>query len=273
MLSIGAFLQNLEYAANNLGYSCQFNITATNNQDAHVAEVKLSKTGNIIQYDTKKIIKRRTVRSNYLNDILTKEDLRFLIGKETGYVQYIPNTSKEHTWLNAQTIEANRIQAYRDNAQKELAEWIRFSSKDAKEYCDGLTTASMEIEGIPAWILRNFYGETSVMKKSFREQTIDKVKKQVSQSAGWILITSKDNNTPTLLETGRRMQRLFLQVRERNIAIHPMTQILEEPATAQLVSSAVGITDPIQFVLRTGYVKEYPDPVSLRRPVDNIIRT
>ncbi len=48
-------------------------------------------------------------------------------------------------------------------------------------------------------------------------------KKEVSESAGWILITSKDNSVATLLETGRRMQRLFLKVREKNIAIHPMT--------------------------------------------------
>jgi len=43
----------------------------------------------------------------------------------------------------------------------------------------------MEIAGIPGWVLRNFYGKENVMKKGFREQSIDKVVKQVSQSAGW----------------------------------------------------------------------------------------
>jgi hypothetical protein len=174
--------------------------------------------------------------------------------------------------LNEQTIEANRIQAYRDDAEKELANWIRFSSKDAKTHCDGLTLASMEIKGIIAWYLRNFYGKADVMKNSFREKSIDGVKDQVAESAGWLLITSKDNSVSTLLETGKRLQRLLLKIRGRNIAIHPMSQILEEASSRQELHSSIGISDNIQFILRTGYLTNYPQPVSPRRPVDWFVR-
>lgn len=206
-------------------------------------------------------------------NVLKKEDIFYLANDETDYIHYIPNSSKEHQWLNEQTIEANRIQAYRDDAENELADWIRFSSEDAKTHCDGLTMASMEIEGITAWYLRNFYGKADVMKNSFREKSIDSVKEQVAKSAGWLLITSKDNSVATLLETGKRLQRLLLKIRERKIAIHPMTQILEESATRQTVHSSIGISNNIQFILRTGYVTNYPQPVSLRRPVDWFVRT
>jgi hypothetical protein len=207
-----------------------------------------------------------------MNDVLKKEDVGYLINEGPGFLHYLPNTAKEFHWLNEQTIEANRIQSNRDAAQKELADWIRFSSKDAEKYCDGLTTASMEIEGIPGWVLRNFYGKSNVMKKGFREKNIDVVKEQVSKSAGWLLITSKDNSVPTLLETGKRLQRLLLKIREKNIAIHPMSQILEESSTNQKLNSSIGISDNVQFILRTGYLKNYPNPVSLRRPVDRFIR-
>ena len=50
----------------------------------------------------------------------------------------------------------------------------------------------------------------------------DVVKKQVAQSGGWLLLTSKDPSVLSLLETGKRLQRLFLKIRERNIAMHPM---------------------------------------------------
>jgi hypothetical protein len=120
--------------------------------------------------------------------------------------------------------------------------------------------------------MRNFYGKDNVMKKDFRETGLDKVKKEVSKSAGWILITSKDDSVATLIETGRRMQRLFLKVREKNIAIHPMTQILEEPSTKQQLNQSIGIGENIQFILRVGYVGNYPQPVSLRRPVDWFVR-
>ena len=271
ILSIGAFLQNLEYAAGNLGYHCEMTLLAATNQADDIVDVVLTKTGSRAFFDTQQIEHRRTIRSSYLGDVLKKEDLDYLIGEEGGSIHYLPNTSKEHQWLNEQTIEANRLQCYRDAAQNELADWIRFSSKDAAKHADGLTLASMEIEGITAWYLRNFSGTKDVLKNSFREQSIDKVVKQVSRSAGWLLITSKDESLMTLLETGKRLQRLWLKIRDKNIAIHPMTQIIEEPSTNQLLHSSIGVSEPIQFILRTGYLKDYPAPVSLRRSVEKFV--
>lgn len=272
VLSIGAFLQNLEYAANNFGYSCEFTTLASTNQDENLVEVRLTKSGSVQPYTIQKIENRRTVRLNYLNDVLKKEDLNYLVNDETDAIIYLPNSSKEHTYLNEQTIEANRIQSYRDDAQSELANRIRFSSKDAEIHRDGLTTASMEIEGIPAWVLRNFYDKEKVMTKDFREQSIDKVKEQVSRSAGWLVITNKDNSINALLETGKMLQRLWLKVRDKSIALHPMTQIIEESPTHQNLNKSIGISDPIQFLLRVGYLKNYPEPVSLRRGVDGFVR-
>jgi hypothetical protein len=274
ILSIGAFLQNLEYAANNLGYSCEFNVVANTNQDEDLVEIRLSKLGSIQPFDIQKIKNRRTVRSNYLSEKLKKEDLNYLIKDESESIIYLPNSSKEHKYLNEATIEANKIQSYRDDAQSELANWIRFSSKDVAKYRDGLTVASMEIEGIKAWVLRNFYNKAKVMKKNFREQSIDKVIQEVSvPSAGWLVITSKDYSTKTLLETGKRLQRLWLKVRDKSIAIHPMTQIIEEAKTNKNLNASLRITEPIQFLLRVGYLKDYPEAVSARRTVEGFMRT
>jgi len=43
ILSIGTFIQNLEYAAGDFGYVCDWNLLATTNQDERVMEVKLIK--------------------------------------------------------------------------------------------------------------------------------------------------------------------------------------------------------------------------------------
>ncbi len=272
ILSIGAFAQTLEYAAAIAGYNCAFTILATTNQDENVLEVKLTKANTVATFDINKIKNRRTVRSNFLNNTLKKEDADFLFTEENDFFNFIQSGSKEYAYLNEQTIEANKIQSYCDAAEKELAEWIRFSSKDAAKNMDGLTTASMEIEGISGFVVRNFYNKSSVMKNSFKDKNIENVVKQVSQSAGWLLITSKDNSVATLLETGKRMQRLFLKVRDKGIAIHPMSQILEEASTRQIINQSIGITDNIQFTLRMGYLKNYPEPVSLRRPVAWFVR-
>lgn len=273
ILSIGAFVQNLDYAAGSFGYLCDWHLLAMTNQDEQVMEVKLIKKESNSTFNIAKIKNRRTVRSDFLSDVLKPEDLDYLVASEPEFIHYLPTTSKKSQFIDEQTIEANRLQADRDPAQQELADWIRFSSQNAKKYRDGLTTAGMEITGFSGWVVRNFYGKNDVMKKDFRERGIDNIKKQVSASAGWILIASKDNSVATLLETGRRMQRLFLNVREKNIAIHPMTQILEEASTKQELNQSIGISEPIQFILRVGYVKNYPAPVSLRRPVDRFMST
>jgi hypothetical protein len=273
ILSIGAFIQNLEYAAGSFGYSCDWNLLATTNQDDRVMEVKLIKKGSNNTFDIAKIKTRRTIRSDFLSDVLKQEDFKYLVNSESDNIHYLPNTSKESKFIDEQTIVANRLQSYRDPAQQELANWIRFSSQDANKYRDGLTTASMEIDGIPGWVVRNFYSKDNVMKKDFRELSIEKVKKQVSESAGWILITSKGDSVEMLIEAGRRMQRLFLKVRGKGIAIHPMTQILEESSTKQKLDRSISIGDNIQLILRTGYLKTYPEAVTLRRSIDSFIKT
>ena len=258
MLSIGAFLQNLEFAADSFGYKCDWTLLAETNQDENVMKVKLTAQASKNPFDTEQIKNRRTVRSGFQKDVLRKEDADFLINSDKDFIQYLPNNIRESQFIDEQTVEANRLQSDRDAAQKELADWIRFSSKDAAKYRDGLTTAGMEIEGVSGFIVRNFYDRADVMKANFRQTSVDKVKTQVSESAGWILLTSKDNEVETLLETGRRMQRLFLKVREKNIAIHPMTQILEEPATRETLNQSIGISENVQFILRVGYLKNYP---------------
>jgi hypothetical protein len=138
-----------------------------------------------------------------LKDVLKNEDEDFLFNEEKYFFHFIQSGSKEYTFLNEQTIEANKIQSFRDAAEKELSDWIRFSSRDAVKNMDGLTTASLEIEGVPGWVVRNFYNKNSVMKNSFRDKNIDNVVKQVSKSAGRLLISSKDNSVATLMETGK----------------------------------------------------------------------
>ncbi|MFC0773347.1 nitroreductase family protein [Terrimonas alba] len=107
ILSIGAFMQNLEYAASHFGYACRWNIIAANPEEKNIAEIKLIKTGSVPGYNIEKIKLRRTLRSGYSNDVLKKADLNYLTNEDTDLFHYFPNTAKEYQWLNEQTIEAN----------------------------------------------------------------------------------------------------------------------------------------------------------------------
>ena len=52
-----------------------------------------------------------------------------------------------------------------------------------------------------------------------------------------------------------------------------MTQMLEESPFRERLAQDLGITGSIQFLLRVGYVYQYPEAVSLRRPVSAILKT
>jgi nitroreductase len=272
LLSLGAFQQNLEFAAEAFGYICDWTLLATSNQAERVLDVRLTKVGPRTQLKVEAMKSRRTMRSGFLSTPLRNADLAHLVGAEPEFMHYLSTGSSEARAVNEQTIQANRLQSERDPAQQELADWIRFSSDDARKYCDGLSTAGMELSGAAGWVVRNFYDKHSVMKAAFRERGIEQVQREVAASGGWILITSHDASVASLLETGRRMQRLFLKVRARSVGLHPMTQILEEPSTKHAIAGATGQGGHVQFILRVGYVSHYPPPVSLRRPVAWFLR-
>jgi hypothetical protein len=93
------------------------------------------------------------------------------------------------------------------------------------------------------------------------------VTEQVSNYGGWVIVTSQKSDIASLIYTGSKFQDMFLNIREKMIAIHPMTQMLEEAPFKDTVAKDLGIGKKIQFILRTGYLKKYPSPVSLRIPV------
>jgi len=276
LLGMGAFIENLVLAAGTFGYEVDIQIIAKNPLDLDTADIRLKK-GTIIEFPLEKIKKRRTLRTDYLNQEIKTEDLKYITKHEvksctlsrvpSPHSFYFSNTSPQGKYLQEGTIEANRTQVYREPAQEELANWIRWSTKEAKKYRNGLTPESMEIKGIAGLFVRNLYNRRSVLKKSFRDQTVDIVAKQVNTCGGWLVVTSSDSNIPTLIEYGRVFENMLLRIRERMIAIHPMTQMLEEEPWKKQVSKKLGLNGEVQWILRVGYLKSYPNPVSLRMPV------
>jgi hypothetical protein len=281
LLGIGAFLESMTLAAGTFGYGVDIRIITKNRTDTDIADIRLKK-GKTQEFPLEKIKKRRTVRSNFLDQEIKGDDLKYITKHDTRpcLVQvpsphsfYFPNNSAQGKYLQEGTIEANRTQASRDPAQEELANWIRWSNKDAKQYRNGLTPESMEIKGIAGLFVRSFYDRQSVLKKSFRDQTVDVVAKQVKTCGGWLVVTSSDASIPALIEHGRVFQNMLLKIRDRMIAIHPMTQMLEEKPWRDQVAKGLGLTGEVQWILRVGYLKSYPDPVSLRMPVSWFVQT
>ena len=264
LLSIGAFLENLIVAAGNLGYAVEYEVLARTSFDSPLIDLRLHKA-QPGEYPLARLERRRTLRKGFGNQPLRAQDVRAVTGGASEF-SYFPRDGKAAQFLSEATIEANRVQTYRDPAQEELADWIRWSKEDQLRLRNGLTPAGMEIDGILGWYVGTFYDRTDVLTPGFREAGIKQAVERVSQGAGWIVMTGRDS-VAGLIETGRRFQRMWLLLREHSIAIHPMSQVLEESSDTKAVARELGIDGIPQFVLRIGYVTKYPDPVSPRMPV------
>lgn len=270
LLSIGAFIENLCLAAGNAGFEPEVRILSQDPADQTVARVTLHKAPKKA-YPLKRLDLRRTVKSGFRAAEIKSADVARLAEPFNGRLFYFPSGTKHAACIAEGAIEAFRAQTHRDEAQAELARWVRFGRDDVASHLDGLTTAGMETGRLAGWYINTFLSAEDVRSKTFMEKGIDKTAVQAREGGGWFVLTSRGESVADIVETGRRFQRMALLARERSLAIHPMTQQLEEEPFRGQIIQAHGPDMIPQFILRVGYLDRYPDPVSPRRPVPRFL--
>ena len=82
LLGIGAFMENLVLAAGTFGYEVDIQIIAKTPYDTDIADIRLKK-GKTADFSLEKIRKRRTLRSDYLDQEIKTEDLKYITKHET----------------------------------------------------------------------------------------------------------------------------------------------------------------------------------------------
>jgi len=272
LLSIGAFIENLSITAGTLGFQTQIEILAKSPMDEEIVKISFKKA-KPDKYPLERIIKRRTIRTGFQSVEIRSSDVKALSESLKDNLFYIPRDTEHAQCIQEGAVEYFRVQSYRAEAQKELSEWMHLKTSGAKKHRSGLTTESMEIHGFAGWYVRTFMDKEDVMKESFIKRGLDKVAKQAAEGGGWFIITSKGEGVSDLIDTGRQFERMALKAREHKLAIHPMTQFLEEKEGRDAIVKNHDESMVPQFILRVGYLSNYPDPVSLRRPVSWFIHT
>ncbi len=271
-LSIGAFVENLITAAPAHGFVADYEVVGTR-PAADLIRVVLKPVARR-EVSLERMRARRTLRSGQLSREISTTDVKALCADAgVQHVHFIPSRSKEGRLLADATLEANRLQTSRDDAQSELADWMRWTAADGRAHRNGFTPEALEITGFAGWYVRRFMSRKGVLGKSFRRQSLDRVRQQLAHYGGWIIVTSEDEDVPALIDAGRRCERMWLQTRARSVAVHPMSQVLEEAPLKDQIMRDLGLPGRAQFVLRVGYVGTYPNSVSLRMPVSWFLKT
>lgn len=268
MLSLGHFVENLVLAAGSMGLEADVEVLAEERHDREVARIHLT-AGTPTDDPLRRLFLRRTLRSGYSPEELSRSDVDVLLGLLDEAGTYVPRGSREADWIEEAEVEAMRKQTWHDPSQKELSDWVHLDRSRARRRQDGLTPETMETSWFARQYMYLFMDEDTVMTESFREKGIEAAARQVREGAGWIVVTSPDDRPVSLLDAGRRTQRMWLRCRGRDVAVHPMSQVLEEAPWRHRVADTLGLDHEPQYLLRVGYVDDYPEPVSMRRPVED----
>lgn len=270
-ISVGAFIENLDIAANAFGYKTDITLFETDmNSSLPAASIKLTKIGlpqnpgNLRELEL-----RTTLRIPFDTLSIRSIDIEKLVTIAPENIIFVPSNSPDGLIIAKKELEAYTIQAFQKDAQDELASWMRFSNKDVNSKRDGLTPAGMGINGIGGFVVRNFMKPEDSKKESFVKSGIEKTQKQVENCGGWIIISTENENMREWINVGRIYERMNIQCRSLNIGFHPMNQIIEVPEIAGEVNTRMMQGRNVRFVARIGYVNEYPAPVSKRRPVES----
>jgi len=265
-ISIGAFVENCVLSAQDLGYKTSVKI---NNNEI---TIDLTKDKKIIpsKKNINNILKRLTIRTPYLDEEIDKN----IIDEITNISEKVFYYSKKS--LQGKAIIDNSIKAYTLQMQdtsklKELSEWMTFSYKEEKERKDGLTPRMLGMNGFQHFLFNTFMSKKSVTGKTFIKGSIKGAKKQLNSCSGFLIILSNSFSVSDLVQSGRDLENVWLKCVENKIAVHPMSQVLEEKQYYDILKKELNIKGEIQMVLRIGKVKKYPERKGRRLKVDNII--
>jgi len=265
-ISIGAFVENCVLSAKDMGYKS----TVIINDSDLIIDITKHKKIKSSTKNINNILKRLTIRTPYLNEKIDDEIINEIIDISENVFFYQKETSQGKEIID-NSIKAFSLQMQDTNKLKELSEWMTFSYKEEKERKDGLTPDMLGITGFKHFLFNTFMSKKSVTSKSFIKASIKGATKQLNSCSGFIIITSKSNSINELVNAGRTLESVWLKCIENEIAVHPMSQVLEENNYYELLKKELKIKGEIQMVLRIGKVKHYPERVGRRIDVEKII--
>lgn len=279
IISMGVLIGTLEMTSKAIGFDFTFTLTASDNMDNKIGLFTLKKNGT--EPDLKSINTIKSIYSEKGNYKKTNINNEFELIKNnfpSNTLFYYPNGSKEYDWLFKSSVDSNQQQAWRDDVQNELANYFCYTNEDKKRGI-GITPEMIRLPAImlPIWYLT--FNKDSIMSKSFRNGASAKVKGQIENSAGFILLASDSYSVDDLIKCGINYQRLLFSLRNENIEVHPISQILEEAPWSDQLNRELNINKPVQMILRVGryknrnisYESDVITSASIRAPLETVL--
>ena len=263
-VSLGCAAENLLIAA---GAHGRPGAIATRSGEEAMIEIDLARASTQTSALYEAIPKRQSTRADYDGRSLSADDLRRLENAaaiDGVSLVFILDRDRRETVLDFVTL-GNDAQMDDPAFVSELKQWIRFSASSAVDRGDGLFAACTGNPTVPTW-LGNILFDWVFDKASER----DRYARQLRSSAGIAVFVGDRQDSDGWINVGRSFQRFALQATALGIRHAHVNQPVEVPAVRADIARWLDIGDARpDLMIRFGYAP--PMPMSLRRPVDDVI--
>lgn len=191
----------------------------------------------------------------------------------------IVNDAKAKTEMEYYLTEAMRIEVGDAGRDHETIAMFRFNDREMKQHRDGFGVAQVGASGLKKFMVERFILSREAVEKDPTDFGLQAVEMTANTAAstktfGWL--NTEGNSRLDQVKVGRDYCRINLKITAMGLAIHPMSQVLQEyadmlPLQAEF-RQAFGIStqDTVQMLFRLG--KADPTEHGPRRVVSELIK-
>ncbi|WP_294482291.1 hypothetical protein [uncultured Bacteroides sp.] len=257
-ISIGAFVENCVDIGCDLGYDIAVQKYP---QKVQLRIVGRKKEENLY---IPLINNRHTSRISFERKILDKQLLQF------NNCLYIPRLCEQGQKIADNIFDANKQQIGNKKKAKELSEWMITSHKELHDRKDGLTPDMLGMHGFKKFLFLSLFNKHSIQSSQFEKQYLSSTRQQLDNCSGFLILFSKrQSREDDWFNTGRELERIWLDLTKKQIAVHPMSQSIEELDFYNNLKIILNDERDVQMILRVGYTKSSlkNDTCSKRREI------
>jgi hypothetical protein len=285
LIGHGAFLELLDVAASAAGYRTEISYFPKGEFGSQIDDRPVASIRLIPDASRKpdplfdQILHRRSAKVPYdMTKLLRPEHCQDLATAYTDRNCQLTIAIDQPRVLGLQGIiqSATEIEERTPLVYQETIDVLRIGAKEVAQYRDGIT-----LTGAPIGWARLF---GMVSREKLADPNSDAFKSGVAMSRdrsvatpAFAWMTTSNNRRTTQLAVGRAYARLNLKATALGVAIHPMSQVLQEYAEMQALQRGlfamldIPSGQTVQMLVRLGYTGQ-TDP-SPRRDLQDLLRT
>ena len=263
-ISLGAYAKTMEEALTAYGYAPVLDIAERESEAVVIVQLQGKGGVSADQARLKGLTKRHTDKREFSKNPLKAEDLASLQKVGGGNLYYFAQGNSGYDYIGKGAVASMEIQVANQKKRNELAEWLRYSDAEKEAKKDGLPAEQLGITGLKKFFYYWLVDKKYAQGDAYAKQGVDMTRDQAENNAGFLVLTGT-NAPKDLIRTGMLLQTVWLEATRHEIAIHPMSQLLEEMPYSAEIQGRLGLAKPVQMVLRLGYVSSYGGNNRIRR--------